>query len=588
MLRLPPGLEIRGEKAAPDVLPRPRGRGLFAKRRFEPGEEIAVFSEPMVVLPAEPNAKDTCSYCLDPYSESLKLCAACRAAAYCTPACQRKHWGTIHKFECKLLKADSASSATRSANGATSQPLPAALRALKQLILQCLNSADVRAAIEPLEGNVSAFRAKPELWKEFESQAAMVCKAASWSGDENAAKAVELLCRIHTSAISRRSKGDDFATGIFLDTTLSMANHSCLPNAIVVFTGRSAFLRAQHPIAAGEEITISYTECTEPLSARKQKLDKYNFECDCRRCRENLDNYQATQISPVLSLNTGVHPGPMPSPALPRYISSIGPSIDMLRNPPIVRQGPDAVTPQQAEDIYIASRELIIPQDVDDDVLLQNVRDLWHLCAPLIKAKRWADEPLPELITVATTYCNRIENYPHQLALACFGIQHIDPYMFPAPFSVWRNMGLMNVAKTISLALSVVLFGDDSELAREARGEGGPFADPRRIVHPRVLDVVSSLTDNLLHLALMAMVGNNGPLGHSEDWLVIKYAQFQMDKYASLPGSGVALDLIRTWFENPYQVQEAEEFFDENIMEPLNQLSALVPEILEKMVTEDI
>lgn len=38
-----------------------------------------------------------------------------------------------------------------------------------------------------------------------------------------------------------------------------MANHSCVPNAIVQFIGRKAILTAERPIKAGDEIEISYT-----------------------------------------------------------------------------------------------------------------------------------------------------------------------------------------------------------------------------------------------------------------------------------------------------------------------------------------
>lgn len=47
--------------------------------------------------------------------------------------------------------------------------------------------------------------------------------------------------------------------GIFLEPTLAMANHSCIPNALVQFMGRKAILRAEMPIKAGDEIEISYT-----------------------------------------------------------------------------------------------------------------------------------------------------------------------------------------------------------------------------------------------------------------------------------------------------------------------------------------
>lgn len=37
-----------------------------------------------------------------------------------------------------------------------------------------------------------------------------------------------------------------------------MANHSCVPNAFICFSGRTAILRAERDIEEGDEIEISY------------------------------------------------------------------------------------------------------------------------------------------------------------------------------------------------------------------------------------------------------------------------------------------------------------------------------------------
>jgi SET and MYND domain-containing protein len=47
-----------------------------------------------------------------------------------------------------------------------------------------------------------------------------------------------------------------------------MANHSCIPNAMVQFVGRRAVLRAETDIQAGQEIEISYTGTQAPKSPR--------------------------------------------------------------------------------------------------------------------------------------------------------------------------------------------------------------------------------------------------------------------------------------------------------------------------------
>lgn len=52
---------------------------------------------------------------------------------------------------------------------------------------------------------------------------------------------------------------------VFLDGGLAMANHSCIPNASAHIHGRKAVLVSERAIAAGEEVTISYTGIS-PLS----------------------------------------------------------------------------------------------------------------------------------------------------------------------------------------------------------------------------------------------------------------------------------------------------------------------------------
>ena len=66
------------------------------------------------------------------------------------------------------------------------------------------------------------------------------------------------LIQIQTNAFDR-SDPDTGAAGIFLDPVLAMANHSCIPNAFICFSGRNAILRAEDTIREGDEVEISYT-----------------------------------------------------------------------------------------------------------------------------------------------------------------------------------------------------------------------------------------------------------------------------------------------------------------------------------------
>jgi len=72
-------------------------------------------------------------------------------------------------------------------------------------------------------------------------------------------------------------------SGIFL--LGSMLNHSCCPNSVQVFEGKTLVVKAVERIDVGEEIEISYVELADPTSRRRAKLfSDYYIQCDCHRC----------------------------------------------------------------------------------------------------------------------------------------------------------------------------------------------------------------------------------------------------------------------------------------------------------------
>jgi len=66
---------------------------------------------------------------------------------------------------------------------------------------------------------------------------------------------------------------------------LSVVDHSCRPNANVVFRGRRAELRAMESLQDFNSCRISYLHEMLPTAERQQQLrDQYYFTCDCRLC----------------------------------------------------------------------------------------------------------------------------------------------------------------------------------------------------------------------------------------------------------------------------------------------------------------
>jgi SET and MYND domain-containing protein len=190
----------------------------------------------------------------------------------------------VHKLECPALCRikDGVFGPTRGKEREQWEEkwfVPTPVRAAMQLLLRLKqNDQVVRDAVGDvpfinssgenregvLEGNVQGFRDYEDgtVWKDLGAQARAALKFAGMEMDgekvEVAAEGVrQLLCMLQTNAFDRRDE-DVGAAGVFLDVDLAMANHSCVPNAYVVFVGRTAVLRAERDISVGEEVEISY------------------------------------------------------------------------------------------------------------------------------------------------------------------------------------------------------------------------------------------------------------------------------------------------------------------------------------------
>jgi hypothetical protein len=74
--------------------------------------------------------------------------------------------------------------------------------------------------------------------------------------------------------------------------TVARMNHSCDPNVEWRSVSGSATIEmiALRPIAAGEEVVLSYIDQTLPVNERRSKLlELYGFECLCQKCLSDLN-----------------------------------------------------------------------------------------------------------------------------------------------------------------------------------------------------------------------------------------------------------------------------------------------------------
>lgn len=203
----------------------------------------------------------------------------------------------MHKAECKVFKRVQAEG-----HGV----LPTPVRALVQMLLR----ADLRAAAAEMESHVEVYRNNNVEWKDMELQAlASLHYLDQDATPKRLSEALELLCKasgalmscltiisanlVHQLQVNSFSRTDEDIgqTGIFANPALAMANHSCIPNAIVQFIGRKAFLRANVTIKEGEAIEISYIGRKFSCQSAHQ-MTAYNHPCDQRKQVAYTNNNQ--------------------------------------------------------------------------------------------------------------------------------------------------------------------------------------------------------------------------------------------------------------------------------------------------------
>ena len=101
-----------------------------------------------------------------------------------------------------------------------------------------------------------------------------------------------------SNAFRSTSTGGD-PVGLCFEPVLALANHSCCPNAAIVFSGRRIMLRALDPIKQDQQIFISYVDGTQRREIRQAELrEAYFFTCKCEKCAKDETPYQSWLRSP--------------------------------------------------------------------------------------------------------------------------------------------------------------------------------------------------------------------------------------------------------------------------------------------------
>ncbi|XP_074523305.1 histone-lysine N-methyltransferase SMYD3 [Halichoeres trimaculatus] len=259
-----------------------KGNGVRAKARIR-GGELVYSAEPLASCVSNKQAREVCHHCFT-RRETLLRCSQCKLARYCNTTCQKQAWSS-HKRECKCLRSLLPRIPTDS------------VRLAARIVFSSLNpSQSPSVELYPLEEHETHLSSMSEHKKHGLSQLASMLElylqpemphlaqemvsALPPSCQESLSLIAKVTCNCFTI-----SDGELQEVGVGLYPSLSLLNHDCRPNCVMVFEGTNLKLRAVRDIDAGEELTISYIETLMVTEDRQKQLEEqYHFICHCQRC----------------------------------------------------------------------------------------------------------------------------------------------------------------------------------------------------------------------------------------------------------------------------------------------------------------
>ncbi|XP_034889122.1 histone-lysine N-methyltransferase ASHR1 isoform X2 [Populus alba] len=279
---------VRDAGLAVSKLPE-KGRCLLTTKNFYPGEVI-LRQEPYVCVPNNSSTVSRCDGCFA--SESLKKCSACQVVWYCGSTCQKSEW-KLHRLECNALsrlEKEKRKAVTPSIR------LMVRLYLRRKLQNEMFIPTSVTDSYNFVEALVSHLKDLDEKQRVLYAQMAnLVHLILQWPEinlKEIAENFSKLACNAHTICdCELRPLG----TGLY--PVVSIINHSCLPNAVLTFEGKSSVVRAIDHIPEGAEVSIAYIDTAGSTMTRQKALkEQYFFTCTCPRCIKVHDDIQESAI----------------------------------------------------------------------------------------------------------------------------------------------------------------------------------------------------------------------------------------------------------------------------------------------------
>jgi len=232
----------------------------------------------------------------------------------------------------------------------------------------------------------------------------------------------------------RATLADDSPVGLCFEPILALANHSCSPNAVVVFDGRSVALRALDSINKEEQVFISYITATEDRISRQRDLkQRYFFDCQCEKCREDESPY-----------STFLQHAPKPEWGIDVLCNSEY----LIRNAKGLLSGNKQTTVRDGRPIYFDKATSYLQQSQTPNAAKQLLlKKAAITCEPALG--EFAIHPMPKIIH--ELYLNYLDSssYLNTLVILLFLFLNCDVYNYPQPHHPVRVIRLFTIAKLL-------------------------------------------------------------------------------------------------------------------------------------------
>ncbi|XP_049885754.1 histone-lysine N-methyltransferase SMYD3 isoform X1 [Pectinophora gossypiella] len=224
-----------------------------------------------------------CDNCLE--KGKVLKCSGCQFVHYCGRSCQRDAWND-HKWECSNLKRIAP------------KVIPDGARMLAKIInrlkrsdgnsYRAFYSATSFRMWKDLMSHYSDLKADKKRMDHFTSLCVVLYEFLKDISLPNTVELMGIYGRMVINSFTLLDTDmNSIGTGIYL--ACSIVDHSCNPNAVATFDGKTISIRAiqDMPCLDWNQIRISYIDLMKsPYDRQTELLKSYYFLCQCDRCMD--------------------------------------------------------------------------------------------------------------------------------------------------------------------------------------------------------------------------------------------------------------------------------------------------------------